>query len=185
MNTNQTINNIMTEKTFKQINLIQSIIVIVTTILLFYCFFGSTVVKTGSMEPTIHVGSPVIYRYAEPTAMDYGDIVLFFYDADRNTEITNNFDVMFNNRVNGLTIYVKRLMGKPGDVMEIIEGYMCRNGERLYEVKEVMEAMEPYIVPENSFYCLGDNRADSYDSAFCGAFSQNVFFGKEVLHLNF
>ncbi len=39
MNTNQTINNIMTEKTFKQINLIQSIIVIVTTILLFYCFF--------------------------------------------------------------------------------------------------------------------------------------------------
>ena len=164
MNTNQTINNIMTEKTFKQINLIQSIIVIVTTILLFYCFFGSTVVKTGSMEPTIHVGSPVIYRYAEPTAMDYGDIVLFFYDADRNTEITNNFDVMFNNRVNGLTIYVKR---------------------RLYEVKEVMETMEPYIVPENSFYCLGDNRANSYDSVYCGAFSQNVFFGKEFLCLNF
>ena len=111
--------------------------------------------------------------------------ILFFYDADRNTEITNNFDVMFNNRVNGLTIYVKRLMGKPGDVMEIIDGYMCRNGERLYEVKEVMDAMEPYIGPEHSFYCLGDNRADSYDSAFCGAFSQNVFFGKEVLHLNF
>ena len=81
MNTNQTINNIMTEKTFKQINLIQSIIVIVTTILLFYCFFGSTVVKTGSMEPTIHVGSPVIYRYAEPTAMDYGDIVVHVFQT--------------------------------------------------------------------------------------------------------
>lgn len=185
MDTNTITNNIMTKKTFKRIDAIQTIMVVVAMTFLFTCFLGQTVVKTDSMEPTIHKSSPVIYYFTKPSEMDYNDIVFFFYGVDNSFEINNNFDVWRNGHINGLTIYVKRLMGKPGDVMEIIDGYMYRNGERLYDEKEVFETMEPYVVPENSFYCLGDNRAYSYDSVYCGAFSQNAFFGKKFFYLDF
>ena len=56
---------------------------------------------------------------------------------------------------------VKRLVGKPGDKIELKEGKLIRNGEELDSYFS-----GTYEVPENKYLFLGDNRANSIDARF-------------------
>lgn len=108
-------------------------------------------VPTGSMENTIEVddcilGFQLAYLFNEP---ERGDIVIFPYPD--NPEI----------------IYVKRVIGLPGETVEIEDGTVYIDGEALDEpyLKEEMEGeYGPYEVPEDSYFMLGDNRNSSQDS---------------------
>lgn len=115
-------------------------------------------VPTGSMENTIMTGDRVIgsrlsYKFGEP---ERGDIAIFIYPDDEAKGIK--------------TYYVKRVIGLPGDTIDIIGGNVYLNGSEtpLDEpyIKEEME-MEPplhYEVPEDSYFMMGDNRNNSNDS---------------------
>ena len=66
--------------------------------------------------------------------------------------------------------FVKRLMGGPGDVMEVQDNIVYRNGEKLEEPYLTPErnnngfSMKPFTLGEGEYFVMGDNRDDSHDS---------------------
>ncbi len=113
----------------------------------------NAVVPTGSMEDTIQVEDRIMalrltYLFEDPAR---GDVIIF--DPPDGGE----------------DWYVKRIIGLPGDTVEIHDGGVYINGKRLEEdyVKEATEGVfGPYQVPEGCYFMMGDNRNDSLDSRF-------------------
>ncbi len=121
-------------------------------------FFMRTVVPTGSMLPTIQLNDQLLIRKIYNTkSLKRGDVIVF----EPNTE-------------QGEKLYIKRLIGLPGDTIkfELIDGIstVWINGEKLDEPYVTNLSMEDistvYHVPKNSYFFLGDNRAESYDSRY-------------------
>lgn len=112
-------------------------------------------VPTGSMENTIMAGDRILalrtsYWFDEPEA---GDIAVFRYPDDPS----------------GNTLYVKRIIGAEGDVVEVEDGVVYVNGEALaedYIAETTLGDFGPYIVPEDSYFMMGDNRNHSLDSRY-------------------
>ncbi len=113
-------------------------------------------VPTGSMKSTIMPGDRLIANRLAYTFSDVerGDIVVFPYPDDESV------------------LFVKRVIGLPGDVVEIIEGNVYINGEQLdepYVSSPIIDSTRnsgPYIVPEGHLFMMGDNRGNSEDSRY-------------------
>lgn len=103
------------------------------------------------------------------------------------------FDVIvFKQSTNEHSYYnIKRVIGVPGDIVEIIDGSVFINGEKLAEVIEVEPmrvagiAQEPVELQENEFFVLGDNRNSSEDSRFAnvGIVVKKDIIGKAWIRL--
>lgn len=116
-----------------------------------------TQVDGGSMEPTLYNGDNLIvdkisYRFRDPERFDI--IVFPFKYKDK-------------------TYYIKRIIGLPGETVQIdLQGNIYINGELLAEGygREVIKpdkigiAMEPVVLGEDEYFVLGDNRNNSSDS---------------------
>ncbi len=112
-------------------------------------------VPTGSMENTVMTNDRVFafrlsYLFEEPKR---GDIVVFPFPDDESEN------------------YLKRIIGLPGETVEIIDGkvYINNSEEPLKEdyLKEAPTgSYGPYQVPEDSYFMLGDNRNISLDSRY-------------------
>ncbi len=111
-------------------------------------------VPSASMVGTIDIGDRLIanrlaYTFNEPQR---GDIIIFISHEDHDKS------------------YVKRLIGVPGDHIEIHEGIVTINGEDLDEpylnTEEDTRDFGPYDVPEDGYFFLGDNRERSLDARF-------------------
>lgn len=114
----------------------------------------NAVVPTGSMENTIMTKDRIVafrlsYVVSEP---ERGDIVIFKYPDDENM------------------LYVKRVMGLPGEVIQIIDGTLYIDGEVYdgedYLKEEMYGNFGPYTVPEGAYFMMGDNRNNSLDSRY-------------------
>ncbi len=131
-------------------------------------FFMRTPEVSGlSMAPHIDSGEVVLintmaYRIGHPAR---GDIVAFHHDGPTPE------------------IFIKRIVGLPGDRVAIQNGTVVVNGAALVEPYVVFpdrRSFAPLTVPAGSFYVLGDNRADSDDSRFWGFVPQTQVIGKAV-----
>lgn len=124
----------------------------------------NAVVPTGSMKTTIMPNDRLIafrlsYLLSEPKR---DDIVVFKAPDDESM------------------LYVKRIIGLPGETLNVIDGkvYINNNNEPLpdeYIMEEMLGSFGPYTIPENSYFMMGDNRNDSQDSRYW----ENTFLPKE------
>ena len=131
------------------------IIIIVALAWVIITFVGQrTQVSGHSMETTLSHGDQLIvdkisYRFRDP---DRYDIVVFPYKYEENT------------------YYIKRIIGLPGETVQIIDGYVYIDGQQLDEHygNEVMLdpgiAEEPVTLGDDEYFVLGDNRNNSQDS---------------------
>lgn len=110
------------------------------------------VVPTGSMLPTIQINDRLIVEKVKwMDDYQFGDIVVFYPPMPEKV----------NER------YVKRLIGTPGDVIEIKNCSLIRNGvivSETYLNEPILYEFGPITVPENKYFFLGDNRNESFDS---------------------
>ncbi len=128
------------------------IAVVLCIALLVWNFVGYGVwITSGSMIPTLEVKDRLLVtRVHNPKNLKEGDIVLF-----KNDEFKGE-------------ILIKRLIGLPGDTIEIKNGVVYRNGQELKEdyVKNNERYNGAFKVPDNKYFFLGDNRANSDDSRY-------------------
>ncbi len=133
----------------------------IITIAIFIGFFmfiriviGQPVVTNGeSMAPTLVHGDTIFveklsYIFGSP---DRGDIIVFPYPADPSKD------------------YIKRVIGVPGDVIDIVENDFYVNDELLdddFKLQNIPlgDTQFPVTVGDNEYFVLGDNRAVSHDS---------------------
>lgn len=130
-----------------------------------------------SMENTLYDGDPIIinkfsYRFTEPKRFD----VIVFKQSGREHNFYN----------------IKRIIGLPGERVQIMDGSIYINGE-LIEEKINVEPMvnfglanEEILLEENEYFVLGDNRNNSEDSRFAsiGNVRQEEIIGKAILRLS-
>lgn len=145
------------------------IIVFLTWVII--TFVGQrTKVDGHSMEPTLSDGDNLIvdkisYRFRDPERYD---IIVFPYQHQENT------------------YYIKRIIGLPGETVQVIDGYVYINGEKLDEHygAEVMNdpgiAAEPITLGDDEYFVLGDNRNHSSDSraSSVGVLTRDMLIGR-------
>ena len=114
-----------------------------------------TEVEGASMENTLHNGDNLIvdkisYRFRDPKRYD---IIVFPYKYEENT------------------YYIKRIIGMPGETVQIRDGYVYIDGKRLTgdvygkeKIKDPQTAAEPVTLGDDEYFVMGDNRNHSMDS---------------------
>jgi signal peptidase I len=140
-------------------------------------------IPSSSMEPTLHCAAPEIgcqagtsdrvlanrfvYRFKDP---DRGDIVVFRTPEQAAEQCPGPGGV-----------FVKRLVGLPGDELEIRDGQLYLNGEPQAEPYvyggEVGDNFGPVTVNEDEYFMMGDNRYQSCDSREWGTVPHENLIG--------
>ena len=117
----------------------------------------NALVPSESMEKTIMTGDRIFgfrlaYKFEEPERFD---IVIFKYPDDPEQK----------------ELYIKRVIGLPGETVNIVNGKVYINGEQTplddsFCPETPIGDFGPYTVPEDCYFMLGDNRNCSKDSRF-------------------
>jgi len=105
-----------------------------------------------------------VYRF-EP--IQRGDVVVFWYPVDPSKS------------------FIKRVVGLPGETVEIRQGVVYVNGKSLPEPYvppqyEDLSDYSPKTVPDDSFFVMGDHRISSNDSRVFGAVQSRYIYGRAV-----
>ena len=123
-------------------------------------------VDGSSMVPTLTDGQFVMvnrlaYKFSEPK---HGDVVVFHYPRDPQQE------------------YIKRIIGLPGDKVEINNGHVYVNGQQLIEpyIAAAPRSQGEWTIPAGEIFVLGDNRNNSQDSRSFGSVSMENMIGKAI-----
>ena len=139
-------------------------------------------IPSSSMEPTLHCAQPgawcrgtmsdrvianrLAYRFREPRR---GEIVVF--RAPQRTETV----------CGAAGVFVKRLVGLPGERISLRRGEIFVDGRRLREPYVARQNLDPesgsWTVPAGHFFFLGDNRTHSCDSRSWGAVPRDDLIG--------
>ncbi|MCI7062160.1 MAG: signal peptidase I [Lachnospiraceae bacterium] len=182
----QDIKEIIPGKADKASKLVTNIIIIAFCIGIAY-FLASfvtsyvahqTTVEGESMEPTLTDGDSVIierlsYYFKDPKRYD---VVVFpvHYDSTSSEE----------------TYYIKRVIGLPGETVQIIDGSVYINNEKLSddkyasaEIQEAGIAEKPLVLGPKQYFVMGDNRNMSTDSrnSYVGLVNKNDIIGEAWL----
>ena len=119
------------------------------------------------MEPALKDGDRLFIDRAVDK-LNRGDIVVFHYPFDPSKS------------------YLKRVVGLPGETIEIRDGRVLINGTGLDEPyvaaanNRVMSGRKVIRIPDDSYYVVGDNRDNSNDSRMWGPLQRKFIYGKFV-----
>ncbi len=160
---------------------------IIALILAFFIrtfFVQAFKIPSESMLDTLQVGDHLLvtkfsYGVKWPFSNDYmiegqdpsyGDVIVFKYPKDPKLD------------------YIKRVVGVPGDVIEMRNKQFYRNGQPVKEdyvrildpagIYPTRDLFGPFTVPEGQYFVMGDNRDNSQDSRFWGTVEKSAIHGK-------
>lgn len=152
-------------------------------------------IPSRSMLPTLRVGDRVIvnkfiYDFGEP---DRGDIIVFENPALPEPD-RNPLSAVWHWLIEGLGFtsdpnkdFIKRVIGTPGDVVEVKNGSVFVNGERLQEpyvsAQKDRSDMPPTKVEREKVFVMGDNRPNSQDSRSIGQIPYDNIVGEAFVLL--
>lgn len=129
-------------------------------------------IPSGSMLPTLQINDRLIvdklsYKFQDPQR---GDIVVFSPTEVLSKQYKDAF--------------IKRIIGLPGDRVEVKNGRVYVNNQPLQE-EYIAEPPQynwgPEIVPQGQYLVLGDNRNNSYDSHFWGFVPRGNIIGRAIV----
>jgi signal peptidase I len=145
------------------------------------------VIPSGSMENTLLVGDHLIMsRVGYDAGVPFTNWHVSLWRNPRRQQI-----VIFRPPYDPhKTDLIKRVIGLPGETIDIHDGYVWINGEKLQEnyttgptkVPYRSELLPPFpglplTVPENQYFVMGDNRGNSYDSRYWGCVPRSEIIG--------
>lgn len=144
-----------------------------------------------SMDPTLQDKERIYVSKISHTLSklpEYGDVVVIDSRVSRERHLTDDLmehpllQLFMKNKTNDNAVfYVKRVLGKPGDVLEFKEHKTYRNGVALDEpyLNETMNFVsdKQWTVPEGHIFVMGDNRNHSSDSREIGYIPLNHVMG--------
>ena len=144
-------------------------------------------IPTGSMRPTLIEGDLILvnkfiygakvpFTHIRLPALKYparGDVIVFIYPEDKDKD------------------FIKRLVGLPGDTVEIKNGSIYVNAELLlgstfnqryyYNRGDFAQEGKSLVVPADSFFVLGDNSGSSKDSRYWGFVPKDNILGEAMV----
>ena len=159
----------------ESLKLLRDIILIIAVFVLLGVFVAQPVVVEGtSMLPQLHDGERLLVNklvYYKFQSVDWGhfergDIVVFWYPRDPDKS------------------YVKRIIGLPGETVELKNGIVLINGTALSESyldtehNQSLPSFPPKKVEEHYYFVMGDNRDNSSDSRYWGLVPEKYIYGK-------
>lgn len=129
-------------------------------------------IPSTSMAPTLHIGDRLVvdklsYHWQPPRR---GDIVVFRPPQSLQKEGYDSHQA-----------FIKRVIGEPGDTLQVIQGQVWLNGQSLIEpyiLEPPRYQTPPLLVPPGSLLVLGDNRNNSNDSHVWGPLPQENLIGR-------
>jgi signal peptidase I len=144
-------------------------------------------IPSGSMLQTLQIGDHLLVNkflygvklpFTDTVVIpvsnpEHGDVIVFEFPEDPSKD------------------FIKRLIGVPGDTIEIRDKVVFRNGKKLEEpyarhtdssiMSSPRDNFGPITVAEDSYFVMGDNRDESYDSRFWGFVERGKIKGKAWL----
>ena len=159
----------------ESLRLLRDVILIITVFVLFGVFVAQPVVVEGtSMLPELHDGERLLvdklvyYKFKSFSwgHLERGDVIVFWYPKDPEKS------------------YVKRVIGLPGETVEIHSGKVIINGQELDEPyldttrNQAMPTIPLKKVDEHYYFVMGDNRDNSSDSRYWGLVPEKYIYGK-------
>jgi signal peptidase I len=154
------------------------------------CVVQAFKIPSGSMEDTLAIGDHLLVNkfiygiklpFSEKRLLKLrdpqrGDVMVFEYPVDRSKD------------------FIKRVIGVPGDEIEVrnkhvfVNGVLYQNPHEVYRETAVLpremnprDNFGPVRVPPRSYFMMGDNRDNSYDSRFWGVINESDIKGKALI----
>jgi signal peptidase I len=141
------------------------------------------VIPSGSMENTLLIGDHLIMsRIGYDAGVPFTHLHLSLWRNPKRGQL-----VIFTPFVPQETSdIVKRVIGLPGETVDIHEGSVWINGQKLSEnyttgPSERYDLHVPYKIPQECYFVMGDNRGNSYDSRFTGCVPRKNIIGTPVM----
>lgn len=127
-------------------------------------------IPSDSMVPTLRAGDQILALKSRTRPTQQGDLIVF-----RAPEFAQTLDP------NAGDLFIKRTIGMPLDVLRVQDGIVYINNQPLsedYVAGPAQYNLDPQIVPVDSYFVLGDNRNNSFDSHVWGYVPRNHIIGK-------
>lgn len=159
----------------ESLRLVRDIFLIIVVFILFGVFAVQPVVVEGtSMLPQLNDGerllvNKLVYYKIQSVSwghLERGDIVVFWFPKEPDKS------------------YVKRIIGLPGEQVEVREGKVIIDGQELnedyldIEHNRSLPSFPPRKVEEHHYFVMGDNRDNSSDSRYWGLVPEKYIYGK-------
>jgi signal peptidase I len=159
----------------ESLKLVRDIVLIISVFILLGVFVAQPVVVEGtSMLPQLHDGERLLvnklvyYKFKSISwgHLERGDIIVFWYPREPDKS------------------YVKRIIGLPGETVEIRNGKVLINGVELNETyldteyNQSLPNFQPKKIDDHYYFVLGDNRDNSSDSRYWGLVPEKYVYGK-------
>ncbi|GAB1410164.1 signal peptidase I [Desulfovibrionales bacterium] len=145
-------------------------------------------IPSGSMLQTLQIGDHLLVtKFAYGIKIPFTHILVWEREGPQHGDI-----IVFEFPEDPSKDFIKRVIGVPGDVIEVKDKQVFRNGIPLDEpyiqhtdsdrnAVPRRDNFGPIMVPEGQYFAMGDNRDESYDSRFWGFVDRNKVEGKAFI----